>query len=79
MAAAEAQLRVRTPEEVRDIITRYVAALQKRVRVHKVISFGSYARGIPRRESDITGVVVDDGENEDKQAQEKTIAGVVSD
>lgn len=134
MAATETQLRVRTPEEVRDIITRYVAALQKHVRVHKVILFGSYAHGKPRRASDIdlavispdfgkdpiedmyllsrlraeaswdvealsyslqqyencekgsflheiirTGVVVYDGESEDRQAQKKTVAGVVSD
>ncbi len=134
MAATKTDLRVHTPEEVRDIIARYIAALQKRIRVHKVILFGSYVHGKPRRESDIdlavispdfgkdpieemyllsllreeaswdiealayslreyenyekggflheiirTGVVVYDGENEGGQAQEKTVAGVVSD
>jgi predicted nucleotidyltransferase len=53
MAATKTDLRVHTPEEVRDIIARYVAALRKRIRVHKVILFGSYAHGNPRRESDI--------------------------
>jgi predicted nucleotidyltransferase len=49
---------VRTPEEVKDIIARYVAALQKHVRVHKVILFGSYAHDKPRRESDIDLAVI---------------------
>jgi predicted nucleotidyltransferase len=58
MAATKTQLTVHTSEELKNIIARYVAALQKHIRVCKVILFGSYARGNPRRESDIDLAVI---------------------
>jgi len=58
MAATKAQLKAHTSKELKDIIARYVAALQTRVEVDKVILFGSYARGNPCRESDIDLAVI---------------------
>jgi hypothetical protein len=58
MAATKTQLKVHTSEELKDIIARYVATLQKHIRVYKVILFGSYACGTPRRESDIDLAVI---------------------
>ena len=58
MAATKTQLKVHTSEELKNIIARYVTALQKHVRECKVILFGSYACGNPRRESDIDLAVI---------------------
>ena len=65
MAATKTQLIVHTSEELKDLIARYVAALQKHIRVGKVILFGSYACGNPRRESDIDLAVISPDFNKD--------------
>jgi hypothetical protein len=65
MAATKTQLTVHTSEELKNIIARYVAALQKHIRIYKVILFGSYARGNPRRESDIDLAVISPDFNKD--------------
>ena len=44
---------VKKPDELKDIIARYVQQLQGQFKIEKVILFGSYAAGRPGPDSDI--------------------------
>jgi len=50
---------VKTKREIKAIIKRYEEELRKLgIRPQKVILYGSYARGIPREDSDIDLIVI---------------------
>lgn len=43
---------------VKELVRRYRKNLEKKIRIHKIILFGSYARGTPRDYSDIDLAVI---------------------
>lgn len=44
--------------DVEDVVMKFIAELRKRIRIRRVVLFGSYARGNPRPWSDIDLAVV---------------------
>lgn len=49
---------VKTKDQVREIIRAFVGEIARDYRITQVILFGSYARGVPKTESDIDLAVV---------------------
>ncbi len=57
---------VKTKGKVRQIISKYIEALTKHVKIEKVILFGSYAKGNPKPYSDIDLAVISPNFGQDR-------------
>jgi uncharacterized protein len=53
---------VKTEREIQDIISRYAVELEKLGIISpRILLYGSYAKGIPREDSDIDLIVISEG------------------